>query len=160
LGQNRNLKTRGFSPKNKKQMSHIKIFIHTVWATKNHFPYLTSEIKPKIIDHIKENAKTKGIHINRINGHRDHLHCLISLNPDMSISKTLQLIKGESAFWMNRQKITNEKFEWADEYYAASVSESVLKNIQLYIENQEEHHQKKSFAMEYLEFMRNYQFPG
>ena len=37
-------------------------------------------------------------------GHTEHLHCLIGLNADMSIAKAMQLIKGESAFWINKNK--------------------------------------------------------
>ena len=46
---------------------------------------------------IKENAKKKEIYIDSINGHTEHLHCLFSLNGDMSIAKAMQLIKGESS---------------------------------------------------------------
>ena len=96
-------------------MSYVKVMIHAVWGTKNHFPFLTSEIKHKVLSHIMENAKSKQIFIDNLNGHIDHVHCLIGLNADTSISKTLQLLKGESAFWINKQKITKSKFEWADE---------------------------------------------
>lgn len=75
-------------------MAYVKIYVHAVWGTKNRYPYLTSEIKRKVIDHIKENATTKQIHIDCINGANDHLHCLMALNADMSIAKTLNLIKG------------------------------------------------------------------
>jgi len=135
-------------------MPYVKIMIHAVWGTKSRYPFLTQEIRKKVIDHIKENAKVKGIYIDRINGHTDHLHCLLSLNADMSISKAMQLIKGESSFWVNKQNLTASKFEWADEYYAASVSESRMAVVRNYIDNQEEHHRKETFTSEYEEFLR------
>lgn len=141
-------------------MAYVKIWIHAVWGTKNRYPYLTKEIKEKVIAHIKENAKKKEIYIDSINGHTDHLHCLLGLNTDMSISKALQLIKGESAFWMNKEKITPQKFEWADEYYAASVDETSLVRVRAYIQNQEEHHQKKTLMMEYEKFMDEMSLKG
>lgn len=130
--------------------------IHAVWGTKNRYPFLTKEIREKVIQHIKQNAKTKGIYIDRLNGHTEHMHCLISLNADMSIAKAMQLIKGESAFWINKEKMTKRKFEWANEYYAASVSESVLGKVRAYIDNQEEHHKKKTFEQEHEEFISKY----
>jgi putative transposase len=139
-------------------MAFVKIWVHAVWGTKNRFPYLTEKIKPDLIDHIKQNAKNKGIFIDCINGHTEHLHCLIGLNADMSISKVMQLIKGESAFWINKEKITTSKFEWADEYFAASVSESALDKVRGYINNQEEHHRKTTFNDEYEKFMKVYKF--
>lgn len=68
--------------------------IHAVWGTKNRSPYLTNDVRIKTIQHIRENAKSKQIHIDTINGHDDHLHCLFGLNADMNISKVMQLIKG------------------------------------------------------------------
>ena len=141
-------------------MSFVKIMIHAVWGTKNREPILTKEIRGKVIDHIKQNAKTKDIYIDRLNGHNDHLHCLFGLNADMSISKAMQLIKGESAFWINKEKITKSKFEWADEYFAVSVSESMLGKVRVYIDGQEEHHKKITFQQEYDEFIKQYNFPG
>ena len=137
-------------------MSYVRVWIHAVWGTKDREHYLTREIRPTVISHIKENAKKKGIYIDRLNGDPYHLHCLFGLNADMAIAKTLQLIKGESAYWLNREKLLRSKFEWADEYFAVSVSESMLDNMRAYIDNQEEHHRKKSFAQEVEEFMQKY----
>ena len=134
-------------------MPYTKVTIHAVWGTKNRFQFLTSEIRSKIITHIKENAAAKGIYIDRLNGYTDHLHCLFNLNADMSLSKAIQLIKGESAFWLNKQRITSSRFEWADEYFAVSVSESAVGKVRSYIEGQEEHHKKVSFAEEYRSFL-------
>lgn len=70
----------------------------------------------------------------------------------------MQLIKGESAFWINKEKITKSKFEWADEYFAVSVSESMLDKVRAYIDGQEEHHKKTTFQQEYNEFIKKYKF--
>ncbi len=100
--------------------------IHAVWGTKNHAPYLTENIREKVLMHIKNNASVKQIYIDTINCHNDHVHCLVGLNADMTIAKVLQLLKGESSFWINREKLIPTKFEGADEYYAASVCESLI----------------------------------
>ncbi|MES2397609.1 MAG: IS200/IS605 family transposase [Bacteroidota bacterium] len=139
-------------------MSFVKVMIHAVWGTKNRYPFLTKEVKEKVITHIIENAKTKQIFIDRLNGHTEHLHCLFGLNADMSIAKTLQLLKGESAFWINKQQLTASKFEWADEYFAVSVSESIVDKVRAYIDGQEEHHKKVTFTQEYEEFISKYNF--
>ncbi|HPB05958.1 MAG TPA: transposase, partial [Prolixibacteraceae bacterium] len=103
-------------------------------------------------------AKEKSFYIDSINGHTEHLHCIISLHPDQSLSKVMQLIKGECSFWINKNKIVNHQFEWADEYYAVSVSESQLQKVRDYIANQEEHHRKKTWQEECDEFMVKYGF--
>jgi putative transposase len=100
----------------------------------------------------------KGIHVDFVNGHVDHVHCLISLNKDQTISKVMQLLKGESSFWINKNNLCREYFEWQDEYFAVSVSESGVNKVREYIKNQEAHHSKKTFQQEYDEFMEKYGF--
>ena len=107
-------------------MSFVKVLIHAVWGTKSHYPFLTKAVRQQVLSPIKENEQKKQIFIDRLNGHTEHLHCLFALNADITIAKTLQLLKGESAHWINEQQPTKSRFEWADEYFAVSVSESVL----------------------------------
>ena len=76
----------------------------------------------------------------------------------MTLSKTIQLLKGEASFWANKEKLIKPKLEWASEYYAVSVSESIVNKVRDYIKNQEEHHRKKTFADECDEFMTKYGF--
>jgi len=139
-------------------MSYVKAWIHTVWGTKNHEPLLQKEFRYKLFNHIKENSKAKQLYVDSINGYTDHVHCLISLNAETSISKTLQLIKGESAHWVNDSKLLHGKFEWANDYFAVSVSESVVEKVRSYIDNQEEHHRKITYKEECDEFFRKYNF--
>jgi putative transposase len=139
-------------------MAYVKIMIHAVWGTKIRELYLAKEIRHQVISHIKQNTRSKEIFIDRLNGYNDHLHCLMWLNADMSIAKAMHLIKGESAFWINKHKITKCRFEWADEYFAVSVSESMLDKVRIYIDTQEEHHKKVTFTEEYEEFIRKYNF--
>ncbi len=110
---------------------------------------LTEEIRPLLFAHVRENARAKGIYLDFIGGYVDHVHALVSLGGDQTIAKLAQLLKGESAHWANQQSSTIGKIEWQDEYFAASVSESLVDRAREYIKNQEEHHRKKPFAEEY-----------
>jgi REP element-mobilizing transposase RayT len=134
-------------------MSYVKIWIHAVWGTKNHERVLTKEIRKLLFQHIRENAKAKQIHIDFINGGMEHVHCLLALNADMSIAKVIQLIKGEAAFWANKNAFIKQKLEWADEYFAVSISESILDKVREYVKNQEEHHKKMTFKEEFEKFI-------
>jgi REP element-mobilizing transposase RayT len=140
-------------------MPFIKIYIHIVFATVKRVPFLkTPDLRIKVWKHIKENASEKGIFIDVINGYSDHCHCLISLSSNQNIEKIVQLLKGESSYWINKNQLTKEKFSWQDEYFAVSVSESMIDSVRNYIKNQEKHHQKKTFAEEYQEFIEKYDF--
>ena len=139
-------------------MPYIKVWIHLVWSTKNRYPFLTKEIRQTVFEHIRQNAKTKEIYLDCVNGFTDHIHCLVSLSSDQTISKLLQLIKGESSFWINKQNICLSKFQWQEEYFAVSVSHSQVQKVREYIYDQENHHQQKTFQQEYDEFIKNYGF--
>jgi REP element-mobilizing transposase RayT len=139
-------------------MSYVKIWIHAVWGTKNHKRILFQEVRKKLFQHIRENANAKQIYIDFINGDMEHIHCLLALNADMSIAKVIQLIKGETAFWANKNLLVKPKLEWADEYFAVSVSESLIDKVRDCIKNQEEHHRKVTFREEYEKFISKYGF--
>jgi len=138
-------------------MPFINIYIHLVFSTKNRIPFFnTSALRVKVWKHIKENASEKGIFVDMVNGFSDHCHCLISLGSNQNIEKVVQLIKGESSFWINKNELTREKFAWQDEYFA--VSESMVELVRNYIRNQEIHHTKQTFEQEYLRFKEKYGF--
>jgi len=139
-------------------MGFVKIWVHLVWTTKKREPFLTRENRWKIFKHIRENAEKKGIHIDFINGHLEHVHCLISLGSGQNIDKIMMLLKGESSHWINQNNLFRTKFEWQDEYFAVSVSESAVNRVRDYIKNQEDHHQKKTFHEEYQEYISKYGF--
>jgi len=129
-------------------MPYVKNWLHCVWGTKNRVPFLNPERKYNIIDHIRSNARAKNIYIDFLNGHSEHLHSLLLLDKDMTLSYVIQMIKGESSHWINKNKLTIYRFEWADEYYAVSVSESHVITVREYIRNQDEHHRINSWEQE------------
>jgi putative transposase len=140
-------------------MPNVKVYIHYVWSTKNRQAFLsTHELRKELWQHMRENAKEKGIYIDFIGGFTDHCHCLVSMGIDQTIKDIAQLIKGESSFWMNKQKLCISKFNWQNDYFAASVSESMIDITRNYIKNQEEHHKYKSFKDEYNDFLEKHGF--
>ncbi len=139
-------------------MPYTKVMIHFIWSTKNRVPIISKNLKPLLLSHIKENSVAKNIFIDALNCVEDHIHLLISLGTEQTIAKLAMLIKGESSFWVNKQKIIKDKFEWQDEYIALSVSESAIDKVRQYILNQDDHHKKKSFMQEYDDFLKLHGF--
>ena len=138
-------------------MSWVRVYIHMVFSTKNREPFLNSkELRKQVFQHIKKNADEKGIWLDCVNGWQEHAHCLISLGKEQTISKVAQLIKGESSFWINQNKLTENKFIWQDDYWVVGVSESHVKSVREYIHNQEVHHSKKTFTDEVNGLMEKY----
>ena len=132
--------------------------MHIVFPTKNRDAFLSERIRMDVFRHIINYCKQKNIFLKSINGHKEHVHCLISLGKDQSISKVAQLIKGESSYWINKTHLISEKFTWQDDYFAVSVSESNVETVNKYIDNQTKHHNKVSFTEEVQEFINKYGF--
>lgn len=137
-------------------MSYVKILVHCVWATKNRFPFLKDEIRDKVIYHIRENSMKKGIYLDHINGYYEHLHALISLGGTQDISEVMQLIKGESSFWINKNKLTRMRFEWQDDFYSVSIGMPQLETIRHYIRSQPVHHARASYEEELDKIIEEY----
>ena len=80
------------------------------------------------------------------------------MSAEQNIATIMNLLKGESSHWINKQNLIQGKFSWQDEYFAVSIGESQIDSVRKYIRDQEVHHLKKTFQQEYDEFMSNYGF--
>jgi REP element-mobilizing transposase RayT len=137
--------------------TYTQIHIQFVFAVKYKIGLIDPSWKNelyKYITGIVQNNKHKMI---CINGVSDHIHILIGMRPTQSISDLMQDVKGSSSKWVNEKNFVKGKFEWQEGYGAFSYSRSQLSNVISYIENQEQHHAKKSFREEYLDFLQKFE---
>jgi len=65
--------------------------------------------------------------------------------------------QGDSSEWINKENFNPSTFRWQEGYGAFSYSRSHIKDVTEYIENQEEHHRKKSFLEEYKLFLEHFE---
>lgn len=140
-------------------MSHssTKIWIHSVFSTKDRQPLIDTNVENKLYEHIRTELLNKfDCKVRKINGYFDHIHILFLMNPNYSISEILKDIKGESSHWVNFEELTIKKFAWQTGYGAFSVSESMLDKVEYYIGNQKTHHKKMTFIEEYELFLKKY----
>ena len=87
----------------------------------------------------------------------DHLHFLIGLSPDQSISDLIKEIKISSNNFINDNHLTKQKFAWQESFGAFSYSKSALDKVVKYILNQKEHHKKETFRQEYIQFLKKFE---
>jgi len=87
----------------------------------------------------------------------DHIHILIGMRPSCCLSDLVREIKKSSNIWINEKGFSRHKFEWQEGYGAFSYGQSSIGNVIKYIQSQKEHHKKRSFHEEYLEFLEKYQ---
>ncbi len=133
-----------------------QIYIQTVFAVSNRMSLIQPAFKEdlyKYITGIVTNQKQKLI---SINGMPDHIHILIGLRPSMALADLVREIKADSTNYINRNKFVHGKFSWQEGYGAFSYGHSQLDTIIRYIHNQEKHHQRRSFKVEYLTLLRKF----
>jgi REP element-mobilizing transposase RayT len=119
---------------------------------------LINDIRPKLYQHLLDNAKEKDIVIDTLGIQNEHIHMLIHLRSDQKIDDIVKLLKGESSHWINAENLIRPKFSWKRGYGAFSVSSSHVKAVGEYIQNQEDHHKKKTYEEEMISILRKYGF--
>lgn len=140
--------------------SYTRIYLHIVWATKNRERVLVQKARRVIQQHILEYAGANSIHTLATNVQNDHVHCLVSMRSDQRADEIIKLLKGESSHWINERDLLAQKFSWQRGYGAFSVSPSHVEKVKGYIENQDEHHRRRTFTEEYIFILRKYGFAG
>jgi len=136
--------------------SLTKIYIHIVFSTKYRERILDKTIRPKLYGYLNGICKNMECPAVIIGGYTDHLHLLCRFSKKNTIMKLLEEIKKSSSKWMKTQGDKYSNFYWQDGYGAFSVNPYEVHTVVEYIENQEEHHKKKTFQEEYRAFLNKY----
>ena len=136
--------------------SYSKVWLHLIWSTHNKEKVLLKGVRKQVSNFLYNYAEEKEINMKTNYVNAEHVHALVDLPTTLSIDECLKLLKGSSSHYINYNRLVNNKFRWARGYGAFSVSESQLKKVIDYINNQEEHHRTKSFTEEYELFMKRY----
>ncbi|MFZ1800945.1 MAG: IS200/IS605 family transposase [Chitinophagaceae bacterium] len=133
-----------------------QIYIQVVFAVKGRENLITENWNKELHKYISGIIKGKDQKSIIVNGMPDHIHAFIGLRPAMTISDLVRDIKNNSSNFINDRRWVKGKFSWQDGYGAFSYSNSHIDNVYQYILNQEEHHKKKTFKQEYLEFFKKF----
>ncbi|GAB2617757.1 IS200/IS605 family transposase [Belliella aquatica] len=134
-----------------------QIYIQVVFAVKNREALIESAWEEELFKYITGIVQNKGQKLLTINGTHNHIHILIGMKPSCCLSDLVREIKKASTNLINSRKMTKFKFQWQDGYGAFSYSHSSLDKVISYINNQKEHHRKRSFKEEYYEFLKKYE---
>lgn len=137
--------------------TYTQIHIQFVFVVKYRHGLIQPSWKDELYKYITGITQRNKHKLISINGMPDHVHVLVGMRPHQSISDLMQDIKGDSSKWINEKKFIQGKFEWQEGYGAFSYSKSQLKDVIRYIENQEEHHGRKTFLEEYREFLEKFE---
>jgi putative transposase len=133
-----------------------QIYIQTVFAVSNRESLIKPAFKEDLYKYITGIVKNQGQKLISINGMPDHIHILIGLRPAMALADLVREIKADSTNYINEQKSVHGRFNWQEGYGAFSYGHSQLSTVIRYIQNQEKHHQKRTFKSEYLTLLRKF----
>ena len=134
--------------------TYSQIYIHIVFAVKNRQALIQPEWENELQKYITGIVQNKTQKMLAINGTKDHIHFLIGMKPDCCLSDLVREIKKSSGNFIKEKHFSKYKFQWQEGFGAFSYSYSQLTNVIEYIENQKEHHKKRSFKDEYLAFLK------
>jgi REP-associated tyrosine transposase len=136
--------------------SLVKVYTHIVFSTKYRKPVLDSDIRPKLYSYLGGIGNKLECFPVKIGGYTDHVHILCYFSKKITIMKLLEELKKSSSKWMKTQGDKYSDFYWQDGYGAFSVNPYEIDIVSKYIENQEQHHKKKTFQDEYRAFLNKY----
>jgi len=134
-----------------------QIYIQVVFAVKGRQSLIHSSWEEELYKYITGIVNNKKQKLLAINGTNNHIHILIGLKPSCRLSDLVREIKKSSNTFIKEKRFTRYKFEWQEGYGAFSYSHSALDNVIAYINKQKEHHRKRTFKEEYLDFLKKFE---
>ncbi len=137
--------------------TYSQLYIQVVFAVKGRQNLLQKPWRDEVFKYMSGIIKGKNQKPIIVNGVADHVHLFIGLKPSISISDLVRDVKNNSTNFINEQKWVKGRFSWQEGFGSFSYSHSHIDNVYKYILNQEEHHRKKTFREEYLEFLRKFE---
>ena len=134
--------------------THLSLHYHLVFSTKNRAPVIDTNWRARLHAYLGGSVRKIGGVAESICGTNDHVHLLVGLRATHRLADVMEDIKSVSSLWVH-QEIGTKDFWWQEGYGAFTVSSSQLEKVRTYIEHQEEHHRRKTFQEDYLEFLKS-----
>ena len=137
--------------------TYTQIYIQIVFAVKGRNNLISTQNREELHKFITGIVQNRGQKLLAIFAMPDHVHLLVGMKANISLSDLVRDVKAGSSKYINDSKWVRGKFEWQEGFGGFSYSKSQLNNVVNYILTQEEHHKKQSFKEEYLEFLRKFE---
>jgi len=131
--------------------AYWRLFYHLVWGTKDRLELIDHERAEVMRNAFAAVSTDHGVFIHAIGWMPDHVHLAVSIPPKIAVADYSQSLKGTSSFRINQAG--GNAFKWQPGYGVITFNERLLPTVSEYIENQQEHHDRKSLipALERLD---------
>jgi REP element-mobilizing transposase RayT len=136
---------------------YLSLLVHFIWSTAGREPWIGSDWQDDLYGFVGGIMKKKNAKLISAGGMHDHIHLYASLPSTISIADFVNVVKSNSSRWVHESFPNKRGFSWQEGYGAFSVSKSEEKRVIRYIQNQHEHHAKRSFKDEFLDFLVRYE---
>lgn len=134
----------------------VSLIVHVIFSTKNREPLIRPEIEPELFAYIGGILKNHESRLLDAGGTEDHVHLLISQSKNIGLSPLMKDVKKDSSLWVKTNGRRFRNFHWQDGYGAFSIGTSQINQLKRYIATQKEHHRKRSFQEELIQFLEEY----
>lgn len=138
--------------------TYSQIYIQLIFATKFRDNRIAEQNRDEIEKYICGIFNNKQQKVIAIYANPDHVHIFFSYkNLKLSIPDLVKIVKTETTNFINENQLSSVRFAWQEGYGAFSYSKSQKEKVTNYVLNQKEHHQKRTFKEEYMEFLKKYE---
>jgi len=131
-----------------------RIYLHLIFSTKDRGKDITPSHIGELHAYIGGTLNELGCPSVAVGGTSDHVHLLFCMSRTKTVADAVKEIKANTTLWLKQRMGCN--FAWQRGYAIFSVSQSRVDDVRKYIENQEEHHRRRTFQEEYRAFLDSY----
>lgn len=132
--------------------THTSLHYHLIFSTKDRVPPIQPNLRTRMHAYLGGVIRgLAGVALD-VGGTADHVHLVVGLKPTHTLADVLRVLKGDSSKWIH-EELRLEEFAWQEGYGAFTISKSELPSVRRYVQEQEEHHRKRSFQEEYRTFL-------
>ena len=136
--------------------TYTQMYVQLVFAVKHRQALIPKRHKEEIHQYITGVITKRKQKLLAIHAMPDHIHIFIGFKPTIKISDLVRDIKTASSQFIREKKFTPFQFNWQEGYGAFTYAHSQLDTVCKYVQNQKEHHRKKTFQEEYLDFLKKF----
>lgn len=139
--------------------TYTQIYIQIVFAVQGRQSLIQPDRNDELQKYIAGIVTNQGQKLIAINNMPDHMHLLIGQKPTIALSDLVRDIKAGSSGFINERRWVAGRFSWQEGFGAFSYGHSQLGTVIRYIQNQQQHHRRRSFAEEYEQLLERFNVP-
>ena len=132
------------------------VIIHVIFSTKDRRPLLHGDARSSLHAYLAKVGRNAGCDCYRVGGVADHVHVAIRLSRTITIADLVEQLKTTSSKWLKAYSDDLAEFAWQRGYACFSVGPGDVDALCKYIDNQEQHHETRTFQDEYRMFLKKY----